>query len=628
MRKRQTCTDVLLLAAACLCGLLPFATAQEIKDTAQQKLPSSFIGTDSSIAHRTVICYTLSDRFPVAAVQGEADTGVTCAYRQESLLRVRDIYTAIGTIGQAHQSLNYHPAISSGFQYRQMPYPCYRRTLEQWRLCRVDGVYTRLRYEWRNGIEHSFDVEHAQQVGNFRYNLAFQTRLSEGIYVNEGVRDINFGFQGIHRADSSRYGLELSYIYNLFHLHESGGITNDADYLANLEPRAIAVNTPDALNRYTDNDFRYRHWLHLGNRRDSSRTLLPSRLGYLTHQFQLQNFRSRYTEQQAADSVSGRQVINRIGWTNREPCAFSDSGFTFYAGLSHTCLQNGDTMQNFRSNVCALEAALELPLKKAGIWSNRFSYAFSGYNRNDVDFRSGYTLPLHFRKQDSTVHNGLVRLTMHYTLSEPDFFYHHYASNSFCWDRTLEKRYLLQAEGLLDWRGWQAAFRSYTIGNHTYLDEQLQVRQSAQPIQVLQGELLLPIRWRGFGSDLQAYVQHSSSEELHLPSFVTRSSLFYGFPLFHQAAYVQFGAEVTYFTAYYADGYQTSMQQFYNQSSTLIGNDFYLSAFMNARIEHFHAYFACANILSAIDGYYPFQFPHYPAKGLGFRFGISWRFYD
>jgi hypothetical protein len=32
--------------------------------------------------------------------------------------------------------------------------------------------------------------------------------------------------------------------------------------------------------------------------------------------------------------------------------------------------------------------------------------------------------------------------------------------------------------------------------------------------------------------------------------------------------------------------------------------------------------------LSAMEGFYPFQFPHYPAKGLNFRFGISWRFYD
>ena len=326
--------------------------------------------------------------------------------------------------------------------------------------------------------------------------------------------------------------------------------------------------------------------------------------------------------------MSGRQITNQAGWTNREPCTLNDSDFIVYLGLSHTYLRNGDTLQHFRSHVCALNAALDLPLKKAGFWQNRFSYAFSGYNRNDVDFRSGYTLPLRRLKRDSTLQTGLLRFMLHYTLAEPDYFFRHYASNYFCWDRTLEKRHLLQAEGLLDWRGWQAVFRSFTLGNHVYLNEQLQVCQSAQPIQVLQGELLLPIRWRGFGSDLHAYLQHSSSEALHLPALVTRNSLFYGFPLFHQAAFVQFGVEVTYFTAYYADGYQASMQQFYNQSSTLIGNDFYLSAFLNARIEHFHAYFACANLLSAFDGFYPFQFPHYPAKGFGFRFGISWRFYD
>ena len=629
--------------ALLFCLFQTCVTAQSDTDTAKQQVSDSFIGADSSITHRAVICYILTGQLPNATANGEPDTGVTGAYRQESLLRARDIYNTLSTIGQAHKSLNYNPEQSFGFRYKELPYPCYRRELERWPLYKVDGVYTNIRYEWRNGQENSFDVEHAQQVGNFRYNMAFQTRRSEGVYVNEGVRDINVGFQGLFRSDSSRYGMDISYIYNLFHLHESGGIANDADYLANLEPRAISVNTPNAINHYNDNDFRFRHWFHPGNSRDSGNILLPSRLGYVTHQFQLKNFRSKYNDDafntslfpnpyfdsgMTKDSVSGKEIFNQIGWTNREPSSISDNGFLVFAGLSHTYIRTGDTLKSFNSNVCALNAALDLPLKKAGIWQNRFSYAFSGYNRNDVNFRSGYTLPLQRFNQDSTLQTGLIRLSLHYSLSEPDYFFRHYASNYFCWDRSLDKRHLLQAEGLLDWRGWQAAFRSFTLGNHVYLDEQLQVCQSAQPIQVLQGELLLPIRWRGFGTNLHAYLQHSSSEALHLPALVTRNSLFYGFPLFHQAAYVQFGVEVTYFTAYYADGYQASMQQFYNQSSTLIGNDFYLSAFLNARIEHFHAYFACANILSAMEGFYPFQFPHYPAKGLNFRFGISWRFYD
>ena len=616
---------VLFLCLVCL-----HVAAQEPADSTRREVPSSFIGTDSSVVHRTVVCYILSDLFPTVSGCGEADTSVTGTYRQESLLHAKDIYTAIATIGQAHKSLNFQAAISPGFRYKTMPYPCYRRTLEQWRFNRVDGVYTLLRYEWRNGQENSFDVEHAQQVGNFRYNLAFQTRLSEGVYVNEGVRDVNFGFQGLQRSDSSRYGFDVSFIYNLFYLHESGGIANDADYMANLEPRAISVNTPSALNNYSDNDFRYRHWFHIGSRRDSSRMLLPSRLGYLTHQFQLKSSRSLYTDNSlgTSDSVSGRIIRNQIGWTNREPCSMGDSSVTMFFGVSHDHIRNGDSLQAFRSYVFALNAAIDLPLKRAGIWKNRLTYAFSGYNANDFDVRSCYTLPLRLKKRDSLTQNGFFQLSLHYVLSEPDYFFRHYVSNGISWDNPLQKQQLLQAEAMLDWKGCQAAVRSFTLGNHVYLNEQLAVNQLSEPIHVMQGELLLPLRWKGFGADLHGYLQRSSSDSLHLPALVTRNSVFYGFPLFHQAAYLQLGIEAICFTAYYADAYQPSMQQFYHQNSTLVGNDLYLGAFLNARIEHFHAYFACANILSAMDGFYPFQFPHYPAKGLNFRFGISWRFYD
>lgn len=624
---------VLFLCLACL-----RVAAQEPADSSRREVPSSFIGTDSSVAHRTVIRYTLSEFFPTISGCVEADTSVTGAYRQESLLHAKDIYTAIATIGQAHKSLNFQTAISPGFRYKTMPYPCYRRTLEQWRLNRVDGVYTMLRYEWRNGQENSFDVEHAQQLGNFRYNLAFQTRLSEGVYVNEGVRDVNFGFHGLQRSDSSRYGFDLSFIYNLFYLHESGGIANDADYMANLEPRAISVNTPSAMNNYSDNDFRYRHWFHLGNRRDSSRNLLPSRLGYLTHQFRMKSFRSLYSDNSlgTADSVSGRIIHNQIGWTNREPSSLIDLGTTLFLGVSHDFIQTGDTLDRLRSSVMALQSGMEVPLGRAGSWNARLHYAFSGYNRNDLHVTTGYVLPL-FRKRilndstgemEQTLPKGFLRAVLKYDIQEPDYFFRHYVSNGISWNNPLQKQQLLRAKVLLDWKGCQAAFRSFSLGNHVYLNEQLTVRQLSEPIHVMQGELLLPLRWKGFGADLHGYLQRSSSDSLHLPALVTRNSVFYGFPLFHQAAYLQFGAEITYFTAYYADGYQASMQQFYNQSSTLIGNDLYLSAFLNARIEHFHAYFACANILSAMDGFYPFLFPHYPAKGMNFRFGISWRFYD
>ena len=637
-----------------LAGLLCLTTAQlKAQEPADSSInaPSSFIGTDSSVANRIVTRFQLSNHFPSAIYAGEADTGLTGAYRQESLLRSNNLYATGATIGQAHKSLNFQPNTTPGFHYKNLPYTAYRRTLEQWPICRVDGVYTMLRYERRNGQENTFDVEHAQQVGNFRYNLAFQTKLSEGIYVNEGVRDINVGLQGIFRSDSSRYGMAISAIYNLFNLHESGGIANDADYLANMKARAITVQTPTAINRYNDFDFQFSHWLHLGNSRDSNRNLLPSKSGYLLHRFQTEGFRSLYSENgfnaelhpsphfnpnNTSDSVSGRIIHNQIGWTNREPFSPSSSGTTLFLGVSHDFIQTGDTLDRLRSSVMALQSEMEVPLGRAGSWNTRLHYAFSGYNRNDLHVTTGYVLPL-FRKRilndstgemEQTLPKGFLRAVLKYDIQEPDYFFRHYTSNYYCWEKNLQKERWLQAEVRLVRKNWHAALRSHTLANYTFLNGERLPVQLSRPVEVLQAEWFLPIRWKGFGADLHGYLQRSSSDSLHLPALVTRNSLFYGFPLFHQAAYLQFGIEAMYFTAYYADGYQPSMQQFYHQNSTLIGNDLYLDAFVNARIEHFHAYFALSNMLSALDGYHPFQFPHYPAKGFGFRLGISWRFYD
>lgn len=644
--QKKLFTHGFILTLLYCCLLFPLQAQvqiQEPTDSSGQQLPDSFVGVDSSIAHLDVSYYTLSEFFPYQHYIGEVDTGITGEQRRESLLRSRSIYQTLSVIGQAHKNLDFSPSLSLGFRHKTLPYTCYQRNLENWRLCQVDGIYTMLRYEWRNGRENSFDVEHAQKVGNFSYNLAFQTRLSEGIYVNEGVRDINFGFQGRHRADTLRYGYELFFIYNLFHLHENGGILNDADYFRNLEARAIAVNSSNAQNRSTDNQIGYRHWLRIGTKKDTNGNFLPSHLGYVLHHITFKNYRSLFTESgfnttrytphfdavNTHDSTSGKEIFNQIGWTNIEPCRFSDSVFSLFAGLSHQYARVGDTLKNYQTQVCALNAYMNIPLKKIGRWSNRLYYAFSGYNANDLDLLTAYTLPFCRKTDDSSrIHSGFFQADLHYSLYEPDYFFHHQVSNYFSWNENLKKQQLLQVDVSCGFRHQEIAFHSYTLGNYTYLTENLEVHQLHEAVQILQGELYFPLRHGNFGLDLHAYGQFSSSDSIHLPALATHNTLFYGFPLFHEAVFLQLGAEMTYFTAYYADGYQASLQQFYHQNSIQIGNDIYLSAFINARIEHFHIHFACSNILSVLDGCYPFQFPHYPAKGLNFRFGISWRFYD
>ncbi len=653
--------------------LLPFVCggawvcAQEASDSTKTGGSGAIVHADSSVEHLPVFYYSMSQNFPFAKLTHELDTGICGLQNRERLRASADIYTTFSVIGQAHQSLNFKPQISGSFTAKNMPYPAYQLTADNLELVNVDKVYTMLRYEWGNGQENTFDVEHAQRIGNFSYNANLQTRIAEGIFVNEGVRDINLGFIGHRWADTLRYGFNITFIHNMFHLEENSGIANNADYESDLDERAIEVNTPNAYNRYHQQHFGYRHWLRLGNRKDSTGKFLPSHLGYLMHQVDWKQYKTVYTDESPSatlypqfyfdnslthDSSCCQQLQNQLFWSNVAPTIQPVFKWKIAVGLSHEYAHCYDTMNHFRTQIWSAKAHATIPLGRGlgrSYWINRMRYAFSGYNANDWDLQSLYVLPFMKEVGKNLIDSGQFKACngtgqfytykynyksigkftaqIRYSNYAPAYFFSHYQSNYAAWDNDLKKQRMLQASLGLDLFPCELKLHSYFIDNYTLLTDN-GVTQLSDKVQIWQGELSYPLRWRGFGMDLKAFVQHSSHDDVHLPDFVTRDAIFYGFPLFHNALYLQFGGEFMYFTAYYANGYRPDMQQFYSQNSDLVGNDFYINAFINARIQHFQVSASATNLLTAFDGFYPYQMPHYPAKNFGFRVGVSWRFYD
>lgn len=612
---------IIVLVLFLLLGFSFSVNGQERADTATAA-PQSFVHKDSSVSYLPVIRQSYSASFPFVANIGEVDTGLFGEQNRESLRASRNHYATFSVIGRAHQSLNYQEENRNGFVFKTLPYPCYLQSLDQWKLLRVEKVYTMLRYEWGNGQENSFDVEHAQTIGNFSYNLGLQTHLAEGIYVNEGVRDINVGFHGHHYSDTMRYGFDITFIYNLFHLNESGGIVRPEDYESDMEPRAIEINTPNAWNHMNDQHYGYRHWLRLGGHKDSSGHFSGLCAGYLIHQIDYKRNRSVYSDK-TADTILHQKVQNQFLWSNAAPGEVQDSLFRIAAGLSHEYAQVKDSLSNFHSQIWSVKAFMGIPLKKAGNWENHFRYCLSGYNANDLDYRTLYTIP-YFRETDDSTrkHKGFFQAGFHYNLFAPDYYISRQAPGK------LKKQQGMTVHATLDFRNMEITGRYFLSARHTFLSENLQAVQLSGTAHILQGEVFLPLRWKGFGADLHLYAQHCDNDSLHLPVLSTRNAVYYGFPLFHDGMYLQLGAEMMYFSAFQADGYCASAQQFYTQFGTEIGNDFYINAFINVRIEHFHFYAAATNLMNALADTHPFQIPYYPAKGTGFRVGVSWRFYD
>ncbi len=147
---------------------------------------------------------------------------------------------------------------------------------------------------------------------------------------------------------------------------------------------------------------------------------------------------------------------------------------------------------------------------------------------------------------------------------------------------------------------------------------------------LLQGRVNLNLtitRWLHY--DMQQHLQYSTDQEqIRVPFFASKNSVYADFNLFHNALHTQVGVDLRYHTAYKADGYDPSLQTFYRQNDVEVGNYFWADFFINLQVKRASIYAKAAHLNSFIEDRAYCILPHYPSKQFGFFFGITWKFFD
>jgi hypothetical protein len=105
-------------------------------------------------------------------------------------------------------------------------------------------------------------------------------------------------------------------------------------------------------------------------------------------------------------------------------------------------------------------------------------------------------------------------------------------------------------------------------------------------------------------------------------------AIFVTIPIFKKAAIIQPGIQLYYNTKYYASAYMPALRSFYDQSQKEIGNFVYADFFFNLRIKRARMFFKYSHFNSHFGTYNYYMVPSYPMMDAGFRFGISWKFFD
>ncbi|MBP6284957.1 MAG: putative porin [Paludibacteraceae bacterium] len=219
------------------------------------------------------------------------------------------------------------------------------------------------------------------------------------------------------------------------------------------------------------------------------------------------------------------------------------------------------------------------------------------------------------------------------TSSSPNYFMEHYYSNHFIWHQDFENTLRSHILGTIDIPNkvldisLKAGLEN--IYNHVYFDTEALPQQYSNDIQILHGEASLKLHIGNFHIENTAIYQSSSKQDIiALPTLSSYHNVYYTNTIF-KVLNVQLGVDCRYNTAYFANAYMPATGQFYNQTTTRIGNYPLLSAYANVHLKRtrfFVMYYNLSDMILSDKNY--ILVPDYPLNPSMLKFGLSWNFYD
>jgi hypothetical protein len=158
------------------------------------------------------------------------------------------------------------------------------------------------------------------------------------------------------------------------------------------------------------------------------------------------------------------------------------------------------------------------------------------------------------------------------------------------------------------------------------------VYQESSNINVLTAQLhqnfrLGPLNWE----NVITYQNSSNKEVLPLPTLNIFTNLYLGFKI-AKVLGVELGADMTYFTKYYAPDFCPQLNQFAIQkteaSRVELGGFPFIDAYANFCLKGVRFFLVMTNVINKGANHMKFLAPHYPTNGSVIHFGVSWPFFN
>ncbi len=558
------------------------------------------------------------------------------------------------------KQFNYQSELDLGFNH----YDAYLYHDEDVNYYRAQRPLTRLFYVTGAERENNFEFEHTQNWGRgLNLGVQYERLVSEGFYFNQEIDHRNLAAHVWYQGPKKHFNSMIHYISNRYNnganggldtLNVNGELIQFPDYygLEDFDQRGnIPVLLPTAEQRLEANRLHWQNSYDFGknikvkiNDSINDTQIIPrfrvqhrlaisnSRHQFRSDSLETEFFNNTFLEDTLTtrDSLFYRNLSNeiRIKWLGNKLGDSSTLVRQNFLADAYARFSLIDIEQKFGEEDSFTDLVVGGSFRSNPLDSSAIIYKAEGAFHL-ADYRQGDYFARGEAGFDFNVTGRLVGFLELTNQAQP-YTANNFIQSHYFFDNDFDKLNTRVIGGYYqnDAIDFNGRVRFANSSNILFFDENRQPQLSGDAVSYLLVNANKRFQVGKFNLDLSGYYQTTSDEQaIRLPEVIGSGDLYYKGPLFKNKVVGKIGFNGLYTSEYLLNGYDPSLDQFYNQSFlTDYANNPQVGFFSNFQLSRARIFLRLDNMLSLIEDQPILQVATLPQHDFAFRAGINWVF--
>ncbi len=488
---------------------------------------------------------------------------------------------------------------------------------------------------------------YTQNIGKrFNFAIEYMGLRSQGMYRNSLAANNNTLFSGHYISKNGKYELFAHYLHQNVNNQESGGIAVDSLFQNGNSDSRNRQNMQVNLAS-TSSQFSYRRYYLTHQFAPFNSDKIPFKIRHtISHQGNKYHYTENALEPYWFNNVS--QLINPGGalpvkkysdnLSNTVSLVWDNEKFKLDAGLRYQMLKFGVTEVALPS----LTIPSELKESRLGAVGNLQIRLLDKIQLNSfLEISKGSQFGSYIRTTNNLsfepIKDYFVNAKVNFQSAYPSFNYIMNTSNYRKFNYYLQdaKNQVVTEIGgsiNLKWFKTELFANYFRIDNYTYFDQNALSRQSDNSLNISQigGDATVSYGKFHLNTRLQFQNVLTNKNLMPLPGFIGRANVFYQTKAFKNAAEIQTGIKVYYFSRFASREYFPILNEYIlpTANSFSIGGQPITDIYFNMKVKKMFFFIEGQQVATVISHNKAYAFPHYPVYDFRLNLGIVWYLFN